>query len=538
MKFIPNYQPYKSIRYPIYANNGMVCTSSPQAAAAGLDVLKNGGNAIDAAIATASALTVTEPSANGIGSDCFALVWIEKEKKLYGLNASGYSPKNISIEKVKARIDNDKMPTYGWIPTMVPGAPAGWAALSERFGKVSLLDSLTPAINYAQNGYPVGANLAKMWDRAYHRYKKEFTTPEFDNWFKTFTPNDVIPKAGDIVKLTDHAKTLRLIGETNAKAFYEGELMEKIVSDSEKNGGYFCKEDFSEYKVDWVEPISVNYRGYNICEIPPNGQGIVALMALNILKEFDFKEKECIDTYHKQWEAMKIAFADGKEHVTDPKHMKVNYNDLLNSAYGKKRSEEITEQAQIFGPDTPPKSGTVYLCTADSEGNMVSFIQSNYMGFGSGIVVEGTGISLQNRGADFSLDENHSNALMPLKKTYHTIIPGFITKDNKAIGPFGVMGGYMQPQGHVQVAMNLIDFNLNPQQALDAPRWQWMNEKKFIVEDNFSNEIAKQLAAKGHTVEIALDSVSFGRGQIIIKQDNGVLIGGTEGRTDSNIACY
>ncbi|MBR2502937.1 MAG: gamma-glutamyltransferase family protein [Oscillospiraceae bacterium] len=538
MNFNSTYIPYASKRYPIYAQHGMVCASSPQAAAAGLEVMRNGGNAMDAAVATAAALTVCEPTANGIGGDCFALIWSEKDQQLYGLNASGISAKNISIEKVKERINSDEMPVYGWIPTMVPGAPSGWAKVAERFGNLPMTESMAPAIRYAREGYPCSPNLARMWDRAAKKYKQMCTGEEYDEWFKTFTPDSVIPKAGDIIKLPNHAKTLEIIAQTNAEAFYKGELADKIVADSEKFGGYYCKEDFENYEAAWVEPIRVNYKGYEICEIPPNGQGIVALMALNILKEFDYREKECVDTFHKQWEAMKIAFADGKFHVTDPKCMAINYNDLIKPEYGAYRAAQITDQAAAPCPETPPSSGTVYFCTADGEGNMVSFIQSNYMGFGSGIVVRDTGIALQNRGADFSLNAEDANALAPCKKSYHTIIPGFIMKDGKGLAPFGVMGGYMQPQGHVQVAMNLIDFGMNPQQALDAPRWQWMKDKTFMVEDNFSNEIAKQLAARGHDVQVALDAVNFGRGQIIVKLPNGTLVGGTESRTDSNIACW
>ncbi len=539
MNFDPTFVPYASIRYPVYANRGMVAASSPQASAAGLSVLQKGGNAADAAVATAAALTVAEPTANGIGSDAFALVWIQKDKKLYGLNGSGWSPRDISMEKVLAQNpEGGSMPTYGWTPTMVPGAPKAWAALSRRFGRLSLSEALAPAVDYARHGYPASPNLSRMWKLALSRYSRMKDGPEFAEWFKTFAPDGEAPGAGSLVKLPNHADTLEKIGASYAEEFYKGSLAERIVSDSREFGGYYCAEDFSEYDVSWVEPIKVNYRGYEVCEIPPNGQGIVALMALNILKEFSFPQRECADTFHKQWEAMKLAFADGLHYVTDPKAMALDYHDLLTPAYGALRAREIGDTAKTPAVGTPPKSGTVYFCAADGEGNMVSFIQSNYMGFGSGMVVRGTGISLQNRGHDFSLDAKDANCLMPRKKSYHTIIPGFLLKDGEAVGPFGVMGGYMQPQGHVQVAMNLIDFHMNPQQALDAPRWQWMRDGHFLVEDAFSNEIAKQLAAKGHKVEVALDSVAFGRGQMILRGPEGTLIGGTEKRTDSNIACY
>ncbi|MDO4481422.1 MAG: gamma-glutamyltransferase family protein [Bacillota bacterium] len=538
MKFVPNYQPYHSVRYPVYAGRGMVCASCPQASAAGLEAMRKGGNAMDAAVAAAAALTVCEPTANGIGSDAFALVWSEKDKKLYGLNASGFSPKNISIDKVKERTGGDKMPQYGWIPVMVPGAPAAWAAVAERFGKLSLEDSMAPAISYAREGYPVSPNIARMWKNSFEVYKSLEGRGEYDEWFRTFAPEGRPPEAGEVVKLPNHGDTLEEIAKTGAESFYRGPLAEKIVAESEKFGGFFCREDFAGYSPQWVEPIKVNYRGYDICEIPPNGQGIVALMALNILKEFSFKEKECVDTYHKQWEAMKIAFADGRHYVTDPRHMKIDKERLITHEYGAYRAGQIDDSVGEPCPELPPRSGTVYLCTADSEGNMVSYIQSNYFDFGSGIVVGGTGIALQNRGHDFSLNPDDANALAPGKKSYHTIIPGFIMKDGEAVAPFGVMGGYMQPQGHVQTVMNLIDFNLNPQQALDAPRWQWTGGKKFLVEDNFPIEIARQLLFRGHEVEVAPDNEVFGRGQIIVKLPDGTLVGGTEGRTDSNISCF
>ena len=405
--FNPTYQKYPSQRYPIYARGGMVNASSPQASAAGLEVLRKGGNAMDAAVATASALTVVEPTANGIGSDAFALVWSAKDQKLYGLNSSGPAPMAASIETILAdKKDNDgKMPTFGWTAVTVPGAPKAWAELNKRFGRLSLSEDLAPAVRYAREGYPCSPNLALMWQRAYNRYTKAFEgKPEFDEWFKTFTPEGKPYEAGDIIKLPNHADTLEAIGRTGADAFYSGDIARRIDADSREFGGYLRYEDLAKFEAKWVEPIKVNYRGYEVCEIPPNGQGIVALMALNILKEFDFTEKDCVETYHKQLEAIKMAFADAFHYVTDPDHMEIDYNALLDPAYGAERAKEMGETAKVYTHSIPPKSGTVYFCCADGEGNMVSFIQSNYMGFGSGIVVKDTGVSLQNRGFDISLN--------------------------------------------------------------------------------------------------------------------------------------
>jgi gamma-glutamyltranspeptidase/glutathione hydrolase len=515
----------------------MVAASSPQASAAGLEALRAGGNAIDAAVATAAALTVVEPTSNGIGSDAFAIVW--SGGKLHGLNASGKSPVGISIEKLLAAHSGLKaMPAFGWVPVMVPGAPAAWAALNGRFGKLPLTQVMEPAIRYASDGYPLSPNLSNGFARTASRYKGEEGGQVFEEWFKTFLPNGEIPKTGDMLVLKNHAETLKAIAETKAESFYRGDLADRIVADSREFGGYFSKEDFSSYEPEWVEPVSVNYRGYDIWEIPPNGQGITALMALNILKEFEFAQRDSVETFHKHWEAMKLAFSDTLAHITDPKFMREDFREWLRPEYGARRAREIRETAGLHTAEHPPQSGTVYLCTADGEGNMVSYIQSNYMGFGSGVVVRDTGISLQNRGRDFSLDPRAPNALGPGKKCYHTIIPGFLTKDGIALGPFGVMGGYMQPQGHVQVVTNMIDYGLNPQQALDAPRWQWMRGKTFIVESRFSAEIANALARRGHEVSVSIETPVFGRGQIILRQKNGVLVGATESRTDSNIACW
>ncbi len=350
LEFDPTFQKYPSLRYPIYANNGMVATSSPQASAAGLEILKKGGNAVDAAIATAATLTVVEPTANGIGSDAFALVWMKDE--LYGLNASGPAPKSISIEQVyqnNQAIDG-KMPTFGWTPITVPGAPKAWAQLSKKFGKLSLLEVLTPAIQYAREGYPCSPNLAKSWEKAYHNYQKlnEKQPGVYEEWFTTFAPLGRPYQVGEIIKLENHANTLEAIGKTNGEAFYTGVLADSIEQNSMLCNGYIKKSDLASYEVEWVTPIHINYRGYDVWEIPPNGQGITTLMALNILKEFDIKEKDCVDTVHKQIEAMKIAFCDAFHYVSDPMHMKLDYERFLTPNYGEERAKEIQSHAKNY----------------------------------------------------------------------------------------------------------------------------------------------------------------------------------------------
>ncbi|WP_430790372.1 gamma-glutamyltransferase [Virgibacillus flavescens] len=528
--------PYPTTRNAVYGSKGMVATSQPLASQAGLDILKKGGNAIDAAIATAACLTVVEPTSNGIGGDAFALVWTKGE--LHGLNGSGRAPKNISIDAVK-EAGHEEIPKYGWTPVTVPGAPGAWAELSNKFGKLPLTEVLEPAINYATEGYPVSPTLGKFWKKGYGVFKEKLTDDVFANWFNTFAPKGRAPEIGEVWSSKDHAETLRLIAETNAESFYHGELAEKIAEFSKQNGGYLTAEDLAAHETEWVKPINVNYRGYDVWEIPPNGQGIVALQALNILKGFKFPEKESVDTYHKQVEAIKLAFADAHKHVTEEAHMKHSTSALLSEEYAEVRRNLIGDEALQPEAGEPSSSGTVYLATADNEGNMVSFIQSNYMGFGSGLVVPGTGIGLQNRGHNFSLDKEHVNALKGGKKTFHTIIPGFLTKDKQPVGPFGVMGGFMQPQGHVQVMMNTIDFGLNPQAALDAPRWQWMKDKTVEVENRFPHHLAQALADRGHDIKVALEPNSFGRGQIIWRDpESGVLVGGTESRTDGNVAAW
>lgn len=535
MKFDAQHYPYRSQRVATYAKNGMVATSQPLAAQAGLDILKKGGNAIDAAIATAACLTVVEPTSNGIGGDAFALVWVKDE--LHGLNASGPAPKNISIDAVKAK-GHDKMPTFGWTPVTVPGVPAAWAALSERFGRLPLTEVLQPAIDYAEHGYPISPTLGKYWDSAFRRYTDTFQGEEFAPWFATFAPEGRAPRIGEIWRSPAHAQTLRLIAETKAESFYRGELADRIADFAARHEAFLTKEDLRDYEVEWVKPISVSYKGYDVWEIPPNGQGLVALLALNILKDDTFAAKELAHTYHVQMEALKLAFADGLHYITQQDKMSTTVEELLSTDYARARRALITDAALAREAGDPARSGTVYLATADGEGNMVSFIQSNYMGFGSGIVVPDTGIALQNRGNNFSLDPAHVNRLEGGKKTYHTIIPGFLSKDGKAVGPLGVMGGFMQPQGHMQVVMNMVDFGLNPQAALDAPRFQWIDGKTIEIEPHFSEAIALDLERRGHQLKRTLGSGSFGRGQIIVRTEEGVLVGGTDFRTDSQIAAW
>ncbi|MEH7391969.1 gamma-glutamyltransferase family protein [Bacillus sp. JJ1503] len=530
------YHPYPSQRMTVMAKRGMVATSQPLAAQAGLDMLKKGGNAIDAAVATAAALTVLEPTSNGIGGDAFALVWTNGS--LYGLDASGPAPLSISIEAIKAR-GYEKIPAHGWMPVTVPGAPSGWAELSRRFGGLTFREVLQPAIDYAASGYPLTPVLGKYWGYAYRRFKQVLMGEEFQHWFETFAPSGRAPKIGELWRSENHATTLRSIGDTYGESFYRGELADKIVAFAKEYNAFLSKEDLAKYKADWVTPIKVNYRGYDVWEIPPSTQGLIALLGLNIVSGYSFSHRDSVDTIHKQIEAMKLAFTDGKAYITDPKEMRIQLSELLSAEYGARRRAEIGEQAIMPGTYQPASGGTVYLATADDEGNMVSFIQSNYMGFGSGLVVPGTGIALQNRGYDFSLDPSHHNALKPGKKTFHTIIPGFLTKGNQAIGPFGVMGGFMQPQGHMQVVMNTVDFHLNPQAALDAPRWQWVSDKKVLVEPHFPVSLAQALMRKGHQIEMTVDSGGFGRGQIIWRDlETGVLMGGTESRTDGAIAVW
>lgn len=523
--------PYASRRMPVIASRGVVATSEPLAAQAGLEMLRRGGNAVDAAVATAIALTVVEPTSNGIGSDAFALIW--DGQQLHGLNASGRAPASHTPAYFQER-GLTEMPARGWLPVTVPGAPAAWRDLHQRFGKLPFATLFEPAIAYAEGGFPVAPVTAWGWDATARSYAEQNTGPEFQPWFTTFAPEGRAPRPAEVWSSPDHARTLRLIAESEAEAFYRGELAEATAAFAAATGGTLTRADLAAHTSTWVEPIGTSYRGYDVWEIPPNGQGIAALIGLNILEGFDLgaKPRESVESYHLQIEALKLGFSDALRYVADMDQADVPVRGLLDKEYATGRRRLIGEQARLPEAGTPPRGGTVYLCAADGDGLMISMIQSNYMGFGSGIVVPGTGIALQNRGAGFKLDPQHPNCVAPGKRPYHTIIPAFLTREGKALGPFGVMGGYMQPQGHLQMIVNQVDYGLNPQAALDAPRWQWLHGNDIAIEQAVSQHILAGLAARGHGLDVRHAGGSFGKGQIIRRLDNGVYVAGSEPRAD------
>lgn len=519
--------PYSNQRLSSFGSRGAVCTSQTLAAQAGLAILQKGGNAVDAAIATAACLTVVEPTSNGIGGDAFALVW--DGSKLHGLNASGRSPQNLTKNLLEG---HSTMPQRGWLSVTIPGVPSAWRDLHQKFGKLPFEELLQSAIFYAEQGFIVPVTVAQNWANAAQNYSK-LEGVEYQPWFETFTRNGRAPQAGERFFMPDHAKTLRRIAATYSQDFYSGEIAKAIEDFAAQTGGVISREDLKNHHNTWVDPISTNYRGYDIWEIPPNGQGIATLSALNILEGFDLSHhaRDSIESYHLQIESLKLGFTDALAYVADPTRVEVPIEGLLSKAYADQRRALIGEEALLPMAGQPPKGGTVYLCTADADGMMVSYIQSNYAGFGSGIVIPKTGIAMQNRGANFSLDPAHPNCLEPNKRPYHTIIPGFLTKDNQAVGPFGVMGGFMQPQGHLQMVVNTIDYALHPQAALDAPRWQWLEGRKIELESQTPRYIAEGLRQKKHQVSLQLENGSFGRGQIIWRIGE-ALIAGTESRCD------
>ncbi|WER45065.1 gamma-glutamyltransferase [Cupriavidus sp. WKF15] len=507
--------PYQSVRIPLFARN-VVSTSHPLAAQAGLRMLLKGGNAVDAAIAAAAAITIVEPVSCGLGSDAFAILWDGKE--LHGLNSSGVAPAAWNPEYFKSKYGTDanglaKRPVRGWDSVTVPGVIAGWAALHERFGKLPFADLMEPAIEIAERGYAMPPVVAHKWAAAVPELKDQ---PGFAD---TFMPNGRAPLVGEKFTMKAAADTLRKIGETRGRAYYEGEIAEKIAAFSKQCGGAMTVDDLRNYRPDWVKPISKSYRGYELHEIPPNGQGIAALMALGILDQFDVGalRVDSVDSQHLQIEAMKLAFADLYRYVADPRSMEVTPEQMLDDAYLKSRAKLIDMQrATHFNFGMPKVGGTIYLTAADENGMMISFIQSNYMGFGSGVVVPGTGISLQNRGVGFSMDPKSANAVAGGKRPFHTIIPAFLTRGGQPVMSFGVMGGDMQPQGHLQTVVRMLDYKQQPQAACCAPRWKVNRDFTLDVEGTMDPATVAGLKARGHQLKSVDDPyMDFGSGQFI-----------------------
>ncbi len=502
----PQGYPYPSQRMPVLARN-VVATSQPLAAQAGLRMLLQGGNAVDAAIAAAITLTVVEPTSNGIGGDAFALVW--NDNKLWGLNGSGRSPRAWSFEQYA---DRDQMPDLGWGAVTVPGAVDAWIKLSQRFGRLPFDQLFAPAIEYAQNGFSVSPITADRWAVAADRYR------DFPDFGRTFLPGGKAPAAGELFVCKDQARTLRLIADGNGEAFYRGDLAQQIVDCAQTSGGLMSLEDLAGHSSEWVAPLAVSYRDVHLHEIPPNGQGLAALIALGILNQFDLSQYpvDSADSIHLQIEAMKIALAEAYRHIADIDSMAVKPQVFLDTAYLANRAEEIS-MSRASHPESsiPTDHGTVYLTTADESGMMVSFIQSNYLGFGSGIVIPNTGIAMQNRGYGFVLDKDHPNCVAGGKRPFQTIIPGFVTRDNRALMSFGVMGGSMQPQGHVQMMVRMFDYGQNAQSACDAPRWRVDDDFTVAVEPGFSEVVISDLKSRGHSLNVDAEIFPFGGAQII-----------------------
>ncbi len=521
--------PYASSRSPVLARN-VVATSQPLAAQAGLRMLLAGGNAVDAALAAAITLTVVEPTMNGIGSDAFAIIW--DGKNLHGLNASGRAPRAWNRSRFAGLA---QMPTEGWDSVTVPGAVSAWVALSEKFGKLPFEDLFQPAIEYGESGFALTPNVALQWSGQVARLKQQ---PGFA---EAFLPNGRAPKTGEHVCFPDHASTLRKIAGSRGEAFYRGELAEKMVAHSAHNGGAMTLDDLAAHRADWVDPISQDYRALALHEIPPNGQGIAALMALAILGRFELAslKPESAQAVHLQAEAMKLAFADVYRFVSDPSTMTLSPSDLCDDSYLQSRAALIDpSRSQQFSHGQPAQSETVYLTAADASGMMVSFIQSNYTGFGSGVVVPGTGISLQNRGSGFSLAADHPNCVEGGKRPFHTIIPGFVMDGDNPFMSFGVMGADMQAQGHVQMMVRTADYSQNPQSAADAPRWKVMPDGRLLVEESYGEDVLKELAKLGHNVvPIPHGSHDFGAAQLIRRLDSGYAAA-SEPRRDGQAVGY
>ena len=530
-------------RSEVIGQNGMVATSHPLATQIGLDVLKQGGTAIDAAIAANIALGLMEPTGNGIGGDLFAIVWDAETQKLHGLNASGPAPNDITIDYFVEK-GLKKIPPYGPLPVTVPGAVDGWVKLHEKFGKMEFKSLFKPTIEYAKSGFPVTETIAYYLDRSQKRFEN------YPNFNDVWAKNGRMPQKGEIFKNPQLAKTLEVIASKGRAGFYEGHIAQTMADFIQSQGGFLTYEDLASFHSEWTPPVSSNYRGYEVWELPPNGQGIAALQILNMLENYDIKSLGLFSAeyIHLFTEAKKLAFADRAKYYADPLFENIPVEELISKAYSKERIKLIdanhvakTDEAGIL------KNGdTVYLTAADQYGNMISLIQSNYRGMGSGMVPPGLGFMLQDRGELFSLDKNHKNSLKGGKRPFHTIIPAFVTKDGKPFMSFGVMGGATQPQAHAQIIINIVDFGLNLQEAGDAPRIVHSGSTQptdeimkdggtLSIESGFGDEIEKQLAKKGHNIKY--EKGIFGGYQAIMLKD-GVYYGASETRKDGQASGY
>lgn len=543
---------FSSRRSPVYSRRGIVATSQPLATAAGIEVLSKGGNAADAAVAAAAALNVTEPTSTGIGGDMFALYFDAQTQQVTALNGSGRAPSALTLERLKREgLLADSLPPFHPHTATVPGACAGWCDLIEKHGSLSLTEILAPAIRLADGGFPVAPITAHFWARGADRQLK------FALNGHELTIDGRAPKAGEIFRNKGLAKTFKLVAEQGAVGFYQGSVAESIVAVIKEAGGCLSAEDLASHESTWENPISVDYRGLCVYECPPNGQGITALIALNILEGFDLAAMDLLspEKMHVMIEAMRLAFADAKWYVSDPAFAKIPMKELLSKEYASERRKLIDLKRATVDPQRGSpvnSSGTVYLSVVDGMGNACSFINSNYMGFGTGIVPKGWGFTLQNRGHNFSLDPNHPNVLVPGKRPYHTIIPAMVTRPERSgagrhaveghvsqslYASYGVMGGFMQPQGHVQVLSALKDGGLDPQSALDLPRFCLDADSaggKVDIEEGMPIETVDALREMGHPLNEVngYERAVFGRGQVILRDEAGVLCGGSDPRAD------
>ncbi len=531
-------------RSEVIARHGMVATSQPLAVQVGVDVLKRGGSAVDAAIAVNAATGLMEPTGSGIGGDLFALVWDAKSGKLFGLNASGPAPRAASLAEYRRR-GLQSVPQLGPMPWTVPGCVAGWGELHARFGRLPLADLLAPAIRYAEEGFPLSELIASSWRRTCESLAGQ-NDPQFRNFLELYAPGGRVPEKGDVFRNPQLAATLRLIARGGARAFYRGEIARRITAYSGKVGGFFQENDFAGFQPEWVEPVSVRYRGHDVWQLPPNGQGLAVLQMLKMLERFDLRAMghNSTDYLHTLIEVKKIVYEDRARFYADPRFARVPVQALISDAYTGQRLQRLdpARAARTQPPGAPESPDTVYMTVVDGEGNAVSLIQSNYYGFGSGMCPDGLGFTLQDRGCSFSLQEGHANALAGGKRPFHTIIPGFVTRDGRPEFSFGVMGGDIQPQGQVQVLLNVIDFGMNVQEAGDAPRVRHAGSSEpdgsvmtdggtVFVESGIVPEVVRGLLGRGHRV--SRSGGEFGGYQgIWIDTARGVLIGASESRKD------